>query len=277
MIESFNSLVTTLFSLALQPLRGVSPVWGILTISVIAGAILVVIYGRISNQAALKRVKRGIAAGIYESVLFRHDLRTSLRAQASMLFGGVRYFALAVPPLIVLLLPSLVILAQLNLRYAARSLQSGEHAIVSVNLKDEDALFATELISNDNFLRVTPPLRDLDASRVSWRVDAVGAATKELPTTLALVVNGVQAEQPIFTGMQPDILPTSQHSLSWWQFLYPGASVPMELRSEVRDITVGYPELVLRVAGIEVNWLLLFAAVSILSGLVVSKVAGIEV
>jgi hypothetical protein len=276
-IESFNSVVTTLFSTILQPLQGVAPVWGLLTISLLAGVLLVVIYGEISNQAALKRVKKGIAAGIYESVLFRHDLRTSLRAQLAMLFGGARYFALAVPPLIVLLIPSLVILAQLNLRYGARSLQPGEEAIVSIVLKNEDALFATELIPNNNLLRVTPPLRDLDARSVSWRVDAVGVSTQDRPATLALVVNGVRVDQPIFTGLQPVTLPTSKHSASWWQFLYPGASVPQELRSEVRDITVGYPELVLRVAGIEVNWLLLFAAVSILSGLVVSRAIGIEV
>jgi len=275
-VESFNSLITTLFSLLLTPLAGLQALWGLLAISIVAGIILVYIYGKISNQAALKQVKKRITAGIYESVLFRHDLPTSLRAQGGMLVGGVRYFALAVPPLIVLLIPSLVILAQLNLRYGARALQPGEHAVVTVNLVNEDALFSTELSAKDTTVQVTPPLRDLDSQSVSWRVDAtqVEATTS---TTLALQVNGVAVNEPFFTGQQPAILPTAKHTSPWWQLLYPGASLAQELRSQVRSITVTYPEQELSVAGITVHWLLLFVVVSILAGLIASKAIGIEV
>ncbi len=275
-MESFNSLITTLFSLLLTPLAGLKALWGLLAISIIAGIILVYIYGKISNQAALRRVKKRITAGIYESVLFRHDLPTSLRAQGGMLVGGVRYFALAVPPLIVLLIPSLVILAQLNLRYGARALQPGEHAVITVNLANEDALFSTELSANDTTVQVTPALRDLDTQSVSWRVDAT-KPQDTTPATLALAVNGVQVNEPLFTGQQPAILPTAQHTSPWWQLLYPGASLPQELRSQVRSITVTYPEQELSVAGITVHWLLLFVVVSIVAGLVASKAIGIEV
>ena len=275
-MESFNSLITTLFSLLLTPLAGLKALWGLLAISIVAGIILVYIYGKISNQAALRRVKKCITAGIYESVLFRHDLPTSLRAQGGMLLGGVRYFGLAVPPLIVLLIPSLVILAQLNLRYGARALQPGEHAVITVNLANEDALFSTELSAQDATVQVTPPLRDLDAQSISWRVDASKAQATS-PATLALAVNGVQVNEPLFTGQQPAVLPTAQHTSPWWQLLYPGASLPQELRSQVRSITVTYPEQELSVAGITVHWLLLFVVVSIVAGLVASKAIGIEV
>ncbi len=275
MVESFNSLVTTCFSLALAPLAGFGAVWGLLAVSIVAGVILVVIYGYISNQSALKRVKKQITAGVYESVLFRHDLRTSLRAQLGMLIGGFRYFALAVPPLIVLLIPSLVILAQLNLRYGARALQPGERAIVTVDIAHEDALFTTELLSPTGGVTVTPPLRDLEAQSVSWRIDASTSDTP--PPSLTLAVNGVHADQDIVIGAQPIILPTARYSSPWRQLLYPGASIPESLRSEVRGISVTYPEQEIAVAGIKVHWLLFFALVSIASGLVVSKVIGIEV
>lgn len=278
-MESFNFFVTKIFSLLLTPFEGLQALWGLLAISIVAGVILVCIYGKISNQAALKRVKKRITAGIYESVLFRHDLPTSLRAQGGMLLGGARYFALAVPPLIVLLIPSLVILAQLNLRYGARALQPGESATVTVHFTNEDALFTTELKPAGDTAQVTPPLRDLDAQSVSWRVDAAKAQSpnRATPTTLALAVNGVQVTEPLFTGQQPAMLPTAQHTSPWWQLLYPGASVPQELRSYVRSITVTYPEQELSIAGITVHWLLLFVLVSIAAGLAASKVIGIEV
>lgn len=275
-MEFFNSIATKLFSLALQPLAGLSPVWGLSFISIVAGVILVVIYGRISNQAALRTVKKRITAGVYESVLFRHDLRTSLKAQCGMLLGGVRYFALAVPPLIVLLIPSLAILAQLNLRYGARPLQTGEHAIVSVALSTEEALFETELTSTSQALQLTPPLRDLESQSVSWRVDAKGTESVK-PTDLLLSVNGTPAAQALYTGSQPHTLPTAQYSSPWWQFLYPGATVQEELRPYVNAITISYPEQELTIAGATVHWLLFFVIVSIASGLIASKVIGIEV
>lgn len=281
MVEYFNSLVTALFSLALTPLLGLGAIWGLLAVSITAGVILVVIYGYISNQAALKLVKKEITAGVYESVLFRHDLRTSLRAQLGMLLGGFRYFALAVPPLIVLLVPSLVILAQLNARYGARALKPGEHAIVTVDLAHEDALFSTELSSSTGDVTVTPPLRDLDKQSVSWRIDAAPSynqQTAKIPkTTLNLAVNGIQTDQELFIGTQPTILPTARYSSTWWQLLYPGAGIPEPLRSQINEISVSYPEQEIAVAGITVHWLLFFAVISIASGLVASKVIGIEV
>lgn len=275
MVESFNSFVTTCFSLALSPLAGLGAVWGLLAVSIVAGVILVVVYGYISNQSALKRVKKRITAGVYESVLFRHDLRTSLRAQLGMLVGGFRYFALAVPPLIVLLIPSLIILAQLNLRYGARALQPGERAIVTVDLAHEDALFTTELSSPTAGVTVTPPLRDLDTQSVSWRIDA--STVDGRTPSLALVVNGVHAVENIFIGTQPTILPTARYASPLLQLLYPGASIPESLRAQVRGISITYPEQELSVAGIKVHWLLFFALISIVSGLVASKVIGIEV
>jgi hypothetical protein len=274
-VASFNSFVTTCFSLALAPLAGLGAVWGLLAVSIVAGVILVVIYGYISNQSALKRVKKRITAGVYESVLFRHDLRTSLRAQLGMLVGGFRYFALAVPPLIVLLIPSLIILAQLNLRYGARALQPGERAIVRVDLAHEDALFTTELSSPTAGVTVTPPLRDLDTQSVSWRIDA--AAADGRTPSLALAVNGVQAVEDLFIGAQPTVLPTARYASPWLQLLYPGAGIPESLRTQVRGISITYPEQELSVAGIKVHWLLFFALISISSGLVASKVIGIEV
>jgi hypothetical protein len=276
-VEHFNLVTTSLFSLILAPFSALSPVWSLVLVSVVAGVILALVYGKVSNQRALKNVKRYITAGIYESVLFRHDLPTSLRAQAGMLWGGVRYFAIAIPPILILLVPSLVILAQLNLRYGARVLEPGEKAVLTVTLKSEDALFEAEAKASDG-LTLTPPLRDLDNLQVSWRLDLPqSTSTAAHNSTLTLTVSGASASQPIYRGSQPPTLPTELHTSSLWQFLYPGGSVPEALRSYVRSITVTYPEQTMLLAGMNVNWLVLFVCLSIASGFAASKVFGIEI
>ncbi len=275
-VELFNSIVTKLFSLLLAPLAGLPAIYGLLAVSVISGIMLLYIYGLVSNQGAIKRVKKRITAGIYESVLFRHDLALSLRAQAGMLLGGARYFALAVPPLAILLIPSLVILAQLNLRYGARPLSLNEPALVTVNFKNDEALFETELTSNNSEITITPPLRDLDSNSVTWRINT----PKEINSnshSLKLLVNGVAAEKQVFIGKQPEILPVETHTSPWWQFFYPGATVAPELKSLVQSISITYPEQEHRLAGVSLHWLIVFAIVSIASGLLASRILRIEI
>jgi hypothetical protein len=275
-VEVFNSVVTQLFSLLLAPLAGLPAIYGLLAVSVISGIMLLYIYGLVSNQGALKRVKKRITAGIYESVLFRHDLALSLRAQAGMLLGGARYFALAVPPLAILLIPSLVILAQLNLRYGARPLSLNEPALVTVNFKNDEALFETELTSTDSEIKITPPLRDLDSNSVTWRITAP-KETNSNTHTLKLVVNGIVVEKEIFVGKQPEILPAESHTFPWWQFFYPGETVAPELKSLVQSISIAYPDQEHRVAGVSLHWLVVFAIVSIASGLLASRILRIEI
>ncbi len=276
-MEHFNLVTTSLFSALLSPFSALPPVWGLLAISVIAGILLALVYGKISNQRALKNVKRYITAGIYESVLFRHDLPTSLRAQAGMLWGGIRYFAIAVPPILILLIPSLVILSQLNLRYGSRALEAGEKATVTLTMKSEDALFEAEAHGSAG-LSLTPPLRDLDNLTVSWRIDAAqGLLPGVNNPTLTLRVAGEIAQQPVHVGTQPSTLPTELHTSSLWQFLYPGGSVPEVLRKHVSAVAVTYPEQAIYLAGMHLNWLVLFVCISIAAGFAASKVLGIEI
>lgn len=275
-VESFNNLITASISLLLLPFKDWHPIWGLGAISFIAGVLLVLAYGRISNQKALKNVKRSIAAGVYEAVLFRHDVGLSLKAQLGMLLSGFRYLGLATPPLIILIIPSLLLLAQLNLRYGNRAIKPGESVIVSATLNDEDALFDTALNSNSPNLLITPPLRDLSNKSVSWRIDALKDSSSNL-LTLSLP-NGIQMREELAVGRAPSTgISSIKHSSPWWQFLYPGASIPEEVRATITQLEVGYPESELSVAGINTSWIVLFFVISLASGLLASKVVGVEI
>lgn len=273
-MEYFNQAITAFFSFVLAPFSSLAPVWGLLFVSIIAGIILAIAYGRLSNQKALKKVKRSISAGMFESVLFRNDLRTSLAAQAQMLWSGVRYFCLAIPPILILLIPSVCILAQLNLRYGARPLQAGESALVMVDMTDSDALFEAELNAPAG-INLTPPLRDLEHNQVTWRINGPTTPTDE---PLTLTVGTSKGTQQLYHGtIRQSVLPSQLHSSALWQFLYPGGSVPEVLRKHVHAISITYPEQQIQLAGIQANWLVLFVCVSIIAGFIASKCLGIEI
>ncbi len=268
-MEFFNRTVTWAFDLLLAPFSFLAPVWGLVILSTVAGIIMLLVYGKISNQAAIKRVKKSIAAGIYESVLFRNDLRVSLKAQAGMFWGGMKYFGLAVPPIIILAIPTLIILAQLNLRYGYRALKTGEQTIVSVEVTNDSALFEAELQNPEN-LKATPPLRNLDERTVSWRINGT-------PADLNIKVGSGILRQRLYSNETVNKIPTESYASPWWQFFYPGGSIPTDLKDVVKRVSVSYPEQDLRLFGMSLHWLVIFAIVSIGAGLVGSKYLGVEI
>jgi len=271
-VELFNSLATSIFDALLYPLSFLGSDVALILISILAGIGLLFLYGKVSNQDAIRKVKKKITAGIYESVLFRNDLRISLKAQGKMFLGGAKYFALAIPPIIILSIPCLIVLAQLNLRYGVRPLNPGESTIISIGVKDDAALFSAEIKAPEG-IATTPPLRDLDNHTVSWRLDAKSPMIAKVD----ILVGGESLTQNIFVGKETSKIPTVIHSSFWWQFLYPGATIPTKLQNIITEISVKYPEQAMSLFGLHVNWLIVFLVVSILAGIVGSKFLKVEI
>lgn len=271
-MELFNSVVTRIFDAIFFPLNFLGTSSSIVIISILAGIALLFVYGKVSNQKAIKKVKKGIAAGIYESVLFRNDLKVSLKAQGKMFLGGMKYFALAIPPIIILSIPCLIILAQLNLRFGVKPLSQGESTILTIGVKDDSSLFSAELVTPEGILS-TPPLRDLDNHQVSWRLDAKTPHSGNITLKIA----DKAATQKIFVGENQTKIPTETHTSSWLQFFYPGSTIPSELKSLVTEIVIKYPEQEISIFGLNTNWLITFLVVSILAGIVGSKFLKVEI
>lgn len=260
-----------------------SPVVGLTLLSVIAGVVLVLLYGKISNQRRLKMVKRSILAGIFESVLFRHDLRLSLTAQGRMLRGGALYFAAAVPPILILALPSVLLLAHINARYGFRGLQPGDAVVFSMDISDEDTLFETR-IEPPRGVKVSLPVRDIEAKRVSWRLDiddqivpGTAFASDGREPGLRVLTGETEAVVPIVLGTSHGIVQGEAFSSSWWRPLYPGGDIPNSLKPVVSRLSLAYPVGELRIWGVVVDWLVFFLVVSLGAGLIGSKIFGVEV
>jgi len=273
-VDFINRAFTTLFDYILAPFDLLPPFWALTLFSAVIGIIFLLMYGKVSNQAGLKNVKRQIYSYVLESILFKNDLRLSLKAQGKMFVGGLRYFSLAFPPIIILAIPCILILAQLNLRYSHRPLQAGEHAIVKVTLNSDTSLFETNLTASEG-ATLTPPLRDLNDDSISWRVGVPTTATKVPLMTLS--VSETSFQKPLLVNTSTTKIPTEASTSWWWQFFYPGDSIPESLKDLVSAITITYPEQDLSIAGTTFNWLLVFAVVSIVAGLVGSKYLKVEI
>src|SRR6516162_8348647 len=129
-----NGLANALGRLLLAPV-GVSPGWLSATvIAVVTGVLLLVVFKYTSNQRAIKRVRDDISANLLALKLFKDSTSVALRAQGRMLADAFWLLIYAIVPMLVMVVPVTLVLAQLALWYQARPLRIGEDAVVTARL-----------------------------------------------------------------------------------------------------------------------------------------------
>ena len=272
-IDALQSATAFAVDLIVIPLARGSADWQLFWISFVAGVLFLLAYGAVSNQKKLKQVKSKIAAALLEVVLYRHNLRALLAAQRDLLVNGVRYFLLAVPPILILIVPCLLLLANLNMRFGARALNPGESALLSVQLKDRKVLYRTSLAAPEGVL-VSPPVRIAESEKIVWRV------TAQTPQNSALKIrlgdSGSEFSADLLSGKTHKYVPTASYNAWWERLLYPDTSVA-PASALIESISLSYPEASTALFGLKMHWIAIFAIVSILSGILASRVFRVEI
>ncbi len=246
-------------------------------VSVVAGVVMVLIHGKLSNQTALKRVKTDISAALMEVFLFRRDTLQALKAQGALLSAGCRYFFLAMGPVLILAVPFAIALGHLNVRFGARPLGQSENAVLSVNVAKGTELRKVALVA-DPGLTVEGPVRVPKIGSLHWRV----RPTSDGQHSLKVVVPGVDKviEQSIQSG-QAEAAPLgiylSRHELLTSLFFPNGGGGFSLPPGPVERVQLSYPERTYALGGMEFSWVSVFLVVSIAAGLVGSRLFGISV
>lgn len=127
--------IQRLIDLVLNPLARLGPAGAIIVSSVGVTALGLVIYKYTSNQEGIKQAKEKIKGHFFEVWLYIDDLALIARAQAGIFRQGGRYLAYALVPLLVMIVPVMLILINLEFRYAYRPLRPGDEVLVKVKLK----------------------------------------------------------------------------------------------------------------------------------------------
>jgi hypothetical protein len=275
-IDLLHGFTGALIGVVVSPLAGADPLISLTFVSVVVGLMFLFIFGRISNQASLRRVKQRIHAAFLEAIIFRHDLGISLRAQMAMLVGGFRYLLQAVPPILVLMIPTIFILGQLNLSYGHRPVQVGENLVLTLKLVDSSQLYRVTLVNPPEGLEFTPPLRIKSRSELIWRITPTSGGDKEVLVKLG--DSGKELTTKIHVGgsMALPKIESQAHTTWLWKMLYPGAALDV-VKDVVSARMVTYPERTITIWGLESNWIVVFVAVSLLAGVIFSRVFKIEI
>ena len=270
-----NSVFGAIFDVVFAPFRTLGPWPGMIFISLATGIVMLLIFKKTSNQEAIKRAKNRIKAHLLEIRLYKSDTAAAFRAQGAMLGANFRYMGHAVRPMLVMFIPVLFILSQLNLRYGAASLRPGEQALVKVTLAEgvRAETTAASLRAPDGLVVETPPLRIGEEGEVDWRIRAETPGLHRL----TLDIGGTTVEKLVSVGQEMPARVSPLRARNFFDLLlYPGEK-PLPKSSPVTKVEVDFPPQSLPLFGGTVNWLVAFFVLSLVFGFALKGVFKVEI
>jgi hypothetical protein len=261
-MATWNALSSAVFDPLLAPF-GHGPAWfDLLLWPVIAGVLALFVYKHVSNQKGIARAKSRIAAHLYEIRLFRHDPIAVLASTGRIFFRNGIYLGHNLIPLVVLLVPMLAVLAQLEANYAFDPVPVGSVELLEVRLDPAAGIPSREvrLELPEGVALDAPPVRTADGE-IFWRLRAVAPGDH----VLSLHVGNETLTKGWAVGGDPRKVPLKR-TKTWDAFLYPGEPA-LAASSAVETIALAYPERRLGLLpGGEFGILATFFGVSLLAG-----------
>lgn len=258
-MEIVNAPLRWLFDLLLWPFQSMHPLVGLTVVSFLAALGMLWGYAKTSDQEGIERTKRKIAAGLFEIRLFNDDLRAILRAQGSILRHNLTYMRLNIVPMLWMIVPFVLVVAQMQFHYGFRGLETGEPTILAVTLH-EDATSTDVSVEVPEGLRLDSPRVWIPTLRqAAWRLVAEQEGTYDVRVHVA---DETVTKRVVVSD---DVLRRSPERLApgfLGQLIYP-AEPPLANDSAVAEISLDYADREVGLWGWDSHWLISFLILSI--------------
>lgn len=271
-----NLVAAKIVDILVLPFRGLSPWFAMIFVSLATAFLMLWIFKLTSNQERIKKAKNAIKAHLLELRLFKDDMRISLRAQGKILKANLTYVTANLKPMLVMIVPIILVLAQLNLWFGAAALKPGEQALVKVGLDKAKDPLAIEigLEPSAGIAVETPGVRVPDEHEIAWRIRALADG----PATLTFTVAGRTIVKPVAVGGRAlaKVSPLTVDRSVFRQLLYPGEK-PLPGDAPLRSIEILYQAKNLSFFGLSVNWLIAYFILSIIFGFAFKGIFKVEI
>jgi hypothetical protein len=225
---------------------------------------LLVVFKYTSNQPGIKRVKDDIKANLLALKLFKDSASVALRSQGRILVSAFRLFVFAIIPMLVMVVPVCLILAQLGLWYQARPLQVGEDAVVTLKL-DGNAPSpwpVVRLEPTDVIETTIGPVRLRGKQEICWSIKARRSGYHRL----VFHVDNQTADKELAIGdgfMRVSML---RPGWRWSDMLLNPSEQPFGPDSRIRSIEIEYPKRSSWTCGSD-SWVIYWFAISMVAAL----------
>ena len=280
-----NEWLGLAFDVLLYPFRQLSPIVGLSVASLLTAVAMLLVFRATSDQRRIEQVKRAMVAALFEIRLFNDDLPALFRAQGEMLRQNAAYVRLSLVPMLWMIVPIVLVVAQLEFRYGYAGLTPGQPVLVKAQLRHA-------------------PATNTDAAPAAGEASSAPAATLEAPNEVRVLTSAVwfPATQEVVWQVTPNTpgefvlnarigsgtftktLEATDHVVRRSplrvspglvdQFLYP-AEPPLPVSADVASISVAYPARAIRILGWDMPWIVVYFGLSMAFALLLRKPLGV--
>lgn len=267
-MNGINAILVGLMDLMLSPFKTLPPSVGLVFWSAVLGVGMALVFRYTSNQRAIRRNNDRSTATMLGMKLFKDSFIVTLGYQRELLKRiGLRLWY-NLTPLLVMIVPIVLFMIQIAMRYEQRPLDVGESVVVELQITPDAWSEAQHVqLQSTGATIETPAHRDGFSHTVSWRISAEQHTNAQLTWQL----NGVALiEQPLAVD-DPDL----QVQPVWGRRPGPGfwdvvlhplhKSLPAD--SPVQSVVVHYEAGSTLIFGLKIHWMVTFFVVSMLFAL----------
>jgi uncharacterized membrane protein (DUF106 family) len=238
----------------LAPLEVFSGCVSCTIIAALLGLVSLIVYKYTSPQKSIRRVRDDITAHLLALKLFPDSLAVTFRIQGRIIRGALALLMLSLPPTLVMVVPMVLVLAQMAPWYQQRPLRVGEETVVTMQLSGDPSVSWPEVkLEKPSAAEVLlGPVRINSRREVCWSIKA----TENGYQHLQFQVGNEKAEKDLSIG--DGFMRCSARRPGWdgWDILMQPLEPPFRPGSAVRSISVGYPERVSWTSG--TDWWLFY-------------------
>jgi hypothetical protein len=265
LIAWINAPVNSLAKFLMAPI-GSLPGWLSNTIiSAVTGVILLIIFKYTSNQGAIGPIRDNIKANMLALRLFKDSVVVTLQAQGRIFRGAGLLLVHAIIPMLVMVIPVCLLLAQMGLWYQFRPLKTGEEAVVTMRLSNKtNALMPKISIeSMPAYEKITGPIRVLSKGELYWKIMARESGYHHID----FLVDNRKIEKELAIGEGFMLVSAERPGWRWTDILMHPREKPFTPDSMIQSISIEYPKRVSYASGTD-WWIVYFFVVSLIVALV---------
>jgi len=269
-----NVPMNFLARILMAPLADMPPWLSNAVISTLIGLLMLIMFKYTSNQDAIGKIKDYIKANMLVLKLFKDDITVTMQALGRLFKGAFQMLFHALRPMAVMIIPISLIVSQMALWYQFRPLQTGEQALVTMQLSGEaDAPWPQVTMDTNGAAEITTEKTRVFANRqFCWMITAKQPGLNHLTFN----VDSQQVEKELAVGegfMRVSAQRPGQNFEN--VFMHP-AERPFKADSPVKSITIEYPEKDGQLWGVPL-WIVYFLVISMASFLVFKPIFKVKI
>lgn len=259
-------IISEFFDIVLSPFSGMSPYAGLTAVSVVAGVVMVFLYRWTTDQEKLKKIRDQIKIHFLEVRLFKEDMAEMFTIQKDIMKENLNYLRYTLKSAVLLIIPIIFIVIDLNARYSYYPIHPGNSFVVSATAGDPNSLERIELTLPEGLAMDVQAMRIPAERRVSWQVRAGSSGIYNLTFHQG---EKQYIHRVVISNLIQRIQPEINQQTDWISYLTSmGGSLPSD--SPIEAIRIEYPEQE-SFFGLQPGWLYFFFLISMIAGLAVKK------